>query len=92
MNEMRIMMSYSLANKEDIDKRLKVEVEAGDTKIIWDSDNSDEVAAAKSTFENLLKKKYTAFKVKKDGSSGEKMLEFNPGAEKVILVAPMAGG
>lgn len=92
MNEMRIMMSYSLANKEDIDKRLKVEVEAGDTKIIWNSDNSDEVDAAKNTFENLLKKKYIAFRVKKDGNSGEKMLSFDSDAEKVILVAPMAGG
>ena len=92
MNEMRVMMTYSLKNKEDIDERLKVTVEAGDTKIIWDSEKSDEVDAAKATFDKLLKKGYKAFKVRKDGEAGDKVSSFDESAEKVILVAPMAGG
>ena len=92
MSEMRVMMTYSLKNKEDIDERLKVVVEAGDTKIIWDSDNADEVDAAKNTFEKLLKKGYKAFSVKKNGDAGDKVISFDSNAEKIILVAPMAGG
>ena len=91
-NEIRIMMGYSLKNKEDIDSRLNVDVEAGDTKIIWDSENGEEVDAAKATFERLIKKGFGAFRVKKNGDPGEKMKEFDSDAEKIIMVAPMGGG
>ena len=42
---------------------------AGDTKVIWSADNEDEVANAKKTFADLLKKGFTAFAVKKDGDT-----------------------
>lgn len=65
---------------------------AGDTKVIWSADNDDEVANAKKTFTDLLKKGFTAFAVKKDGDKGEKVTEFDAQAEKLILVPRMAGG
>jgi hypothetical protein len=66
----------------------------GDTKVIWDKDNEDEVEAARATFDRLTKdKKYTAFHVTgKDGKKGERMRAFDPEAERIILVPQMVGG
>jgi hypothetical protein len=65
----------------------------GDTKVIWDSENADEVANAKATFDRLTKdRKFSAFRVKKDGAAGERMDSFDKNAEKVILVPQLQGG
>jgi hypothetical protein len=65
----------------------------GDTKIIFDPDSPDEVATARETWNSLVvKKKYLAFAVKKNGDKGERITEFDPQAGKIILVPPMAGG
>jgi len=64
----------------------------GDTKVIWDADNKDEVEAAKDQYKSLTSKKFTAYKVKKDGSKGAKISSFDPEAEKIIMVPPIVGG
>lgn len=65
----------------------------GDTKIIWSRDNQDEVANARRTFDDLIKKGYTAFSVVgKNGDKGEKLTGFDAEAERMILVPPMKGG
>lgn len=65
----------------------------GDTKTIWDRTKPDEVAAARSVFDSLKAKGYTAYRVKgSDGSKGEIMHRFDPEAERVIMVPPMVGG
>jgi hypothetical protein len=64
----------------------------GDTKIIWDAKNEDEVEAARATFKKLKAKGYLAYSVSKDGSKGEVLREFDPNAEKIILSPAMQGG
>jgi hypothetical protein len=64
----------------------------GDTKIIWDSNNEEEVKVAKKTFDELTAKHFAAFSVKKDGSKDKKISVFEPEAEKIILIPPMSGG
>lgn len=64
----------------------------GDTKVIWDSDNDDEVENARQTFDDLVDKGFAAFAVKRRGGQGERIKEFDPEQEKLILVPPMAGG
>lgn len=65
----------------------------GDTKLIWDSDKQDEVANARRTFNELKAKKYVAFQVTgREGEKGERMTEFDPEAERMIMVPPMVGG
>ena len=64
----------------------------GDLKVIWDSDNEDEVEAAREQFETLTGKGYLAFRVKKDGKKGVQTKKFDPDAEKLILAPPIAGG
>lgn len=64
----------------------------GDTRLMWDPTRPDEVAAAKKTFDELTKKKYLAYKVKKKGEPGEMIRAFDPEAGKIILAPPMQGG
>lgn len=64
----------------------------GDTKVAWSKDNTDEVAAARRTFEDLTEKGFVAFKVEKVERQGERVLVFDPNAEQIILVPPMQGG
>lgn len=65
----------------------------GDTKLMWDKDNRDEVAAAKRTFDDLRKKGYAAFRAEgKRGERGELMRSFDPDAERIIMVRALQGG
>jgi hypothetical protein len=64
----------------------------GDTKVIWDPHNPDEVAAAKAQFDTLRKKGFIAYTVNKKGDKGEVIREFDPDAEKIILSPPLVGG
>lgn len=68
--------------------------ESGDTKIIWSKDNPEEVEVARAAFDRLTKKgKYAAFNVTgKDGEKGGRMYDFNPNAERIILVPQLQGG
>lgn len=64
----------------------------GDTKVIWDKGNADEVATARKTFDELKKKGFSAFSVKDNGDKNVRLDEFDPAAEKIILVPRMQGG
>jgi len=64
----------------------------GDTKVIWDPKNEDEVEAAEEQFNTLMDKGFTAFSVKKDGKKHKRIDEFDPKAGKIIMVPRMAGG
>lgn len=82
----------STAIAEQITHQLVVLDESGDSKIIWDADNQDEVDAAKSTFDSLRKKGYVAYSVNRKGDAGEVMTKFDPSVEKVILAPQLKGG
>lgn len=70
-----------------------IDSRAGDLKIIWDRNKTTEVDAARSTFDALRAQGYTAFLVKdKDGKQGDKVTSFDPNAERLIFIAPLAGG
>ena len=64
----------------------------GDTKVMWAAENEDEVANAKRTFDDLKKKGYMAYSVKRNGDKGEQVREFDATAEKLIMAPPMQGG
>lgn len=66
--------------------------ETGDTKVIWDPDNRDEVDAAKCQFNTLKSKGFTAYSVNKDGEKNKAITEFDPKASKIIMVPKIAGG
>jgi hypothetical protein len=69
-----------------------MDTKAGDTKVIWDPDNTDEVAAAKAQFETLTKKGFAAYTVDDKGKRKEKIHKFDAKHEKLILAPAMVGG
>jgi hypothetical protein len=71
---------------------LRIMGKVGDTKIIFDKDNEDEVEAAREQFDNLLEKGFKAFKVKKDGKNGRNVKTFNEDESMYILIPPIVGG
>lgn len=66
--------------------------DTGDTKIIWDNKNDEEVENARDQFKRLRKKGFLAYRVKKNGEKAEMITEFDEDAEKIILSPPLAGG
>ena len=64
----------------------------GDSRIIWDPDNSDEVDAARDTFDKLTKKGYQAYAVRRGGEKGERVRKFDPTVERLILAPATVGG
>jgi hypothetical protein len=71
---------------------MKVMGGEGDVKVIWDESKSDEVEAARATFDKLIEKGYKAFSVKKNGEKSEMITVFDPDLEKIILAAQISGG
>lgn len=66
---------------------------SGDSKLIWDKDNADEVENAKRTFDDLKKKGFIAYKVEgEQGDKGEIIKKFDPTAERLIMAPPLVGG
>jgi hypothetical protein len=65
----------------------------GDTKIVWDAENPDEVAIAKKAFDTARKKGMLAYSAQgAKGERGAQIREFDPDAERIILVAALQGG
>ena len=64
----------------------------GDTKVIWDKTNEDEIEAAEDQYDTLIDKGFKAFKVKKGGAKGTAMKSFDPNAGKIIMVPELVGG
>lgn len=64
----------------------------GDTKIIWDAENDDEVKVARDTFDKLKTKNYIAYSVKRNGKQDTIIQKFDPGIEKMIMIPPIVGG
>ena len=65
---------------------------SGDTRIEWDPNNEDEVANAQRTFQEMKKRGFVAYAVRRRDQRGEVVREFDPSAEKLILAMPHVGG
>ena len=89
---MGMMKIISGADKPDNWKE-EWEWTPGDTKISWNPDIDKEVEVAKDKFDAMIKKGFTAFRVDSKGEkTSERVYEFIPYAEKLILVPPSEGG
>lgn len=66
--------------------------QAGHVTVNWNVSDEDDVETARKTFDALRAKGFSAFNVKDDGSPGKCMTRFDSAAEKITLVAPLAGG
>jgi hypothetical protein len=64
----------------------------GDTRLQWDQESQDQVAAARKRFDELKAKGYASFKVNKNGNQGEQIDKFDPTEERIVLLPQMVGG
>lgn len=64
----------------------------GDSKIVWDADKEDEVAIARTAFEEARARGMVAFSLSERGDKDEVIAEFDPQAERIILAPPLRGG
>jgi hypothetical protein len=72
---------------------LKWDHAAGDTKVIWDRANADEVEGARRQFDFMKSKGYMAYKaIGEKGTKGDVLHAFDPAAERVIFAPPLRGG
>lgn len=67
--------------------------DTGHAKFEWDQADKADVEAARKHFVELKAKGYLCYRVDpKTGDKGAVVKEFDPGAEKLIMVPPFAGG
>jgi len=64
----------------------------GHLEIKWNRNNTEEVESAREIFEEKTEAGYSAFKIKTLGGQGERIDEFDPAAEKIMLVPQLKGG
>lgn len=66
---------------------------SGDTRVMWDRKNKEEVEAARRQFDDLTKQGYMAYRAEgKEGTQGEQIRSFDKNAERIILVKQLVGG
>jgi hypothetical protein len=72
---------------------LHITDETGDTRIMWDPANADEVATAKAAFDKAKKRGMLAYAVTPGGeASGEVIREFDAKRGKIIMIRQTQGG
>ena len=90
MGEMRIITSMAQDEVRTLPAHMR---RAGDSKVIWDPSNDDEIEAAQAQFDVLINKGFRAFKVNKEGEkTGTPIKTFNPKVGKLIMVPAIVGG
>jgi len=58
----------------------------GDTRLVWDRREPDQVKEAYVRFKELLDSGHTAFAIRSDGKKGSKLDEFDPLHEEILMV------
>ena len=65
----------------------------GDTRIMWNPNNKDEVSTARAAFDEAKKKGMVAYAVDPDSADkGEVIRKFDPEAGKIIMSRQLQGG
>jgi hypothetical protein len=67
----------------------------GDTLTTWNPSNAAEVAGVKAKFDEIIRQGYMAYKADVTGQQTPgttQLKEFDPEAERIIIVKPLMGG
>lgn len=64
----------------------------GDTRIMWDPRNKDEVKVAREAFNQGKSRGMLAYTVQDDGARGEVIREFDKSQAKIIMTRQLQGG
>ena len=91
MSEMSIIASHDLFNL--LPPLFKKDFVEGDTKVIRDVENAEEVEAMEDLYDSLIDRGFTAYKVGKSGKQTKvEVKEFNPELGKLIMIPKIVGG
>lgn len=71
---------------------MKILCEKGDERLVWDKENGKEAKEAKTKFEELLSKGFTAFSVDSNGKKNRKIEEFDVDAEEILMIPKTSKG
>lgn len=86
-------MTTETLEREDDRHMLSITDGTGDTRLMWDPKNKDEVTAAKAAFDAAKSKGMLAYKVDDEGGrTGEVIREFDKKAGKIIMIRQPQGG
>lgn len=80
------------AERSNVRELRVMDIEEGDLRFQWDPEDEQQVELAREQFNAAKKKKMVAYRVKKDGTRGELIREFDPQAESIIMAPPLVGG
>lgn len=64
----------------------------GHLTVGWDQENEQETRVARETFTRMMGKGYAAYRNTEGAAPGEQIREFDPEAENILLMPPMAAG
>jgi len=64
----------------------------GHTTTRWSRSSSEEVDAARATYDALTSQGYRAFRTDANGGQGVRMDAFDPNAESMVMVPHLRGG
>ena len=65
---------------------------AGDSQFSWDPTVPAEVKHARGIFDEAIRQGFPVFRVRGRGAKGERLHDFEPEAERLIVVPAMMGG
>ena len=80
---------------EPIRNTLHITDASGDTRVMWDPSNRDEVKVAKAAFDAAKKQGMVGYAVDDEtgkAKRGEVIAEFDPTAGKIIMTRQLQGG
>lgn len=81
-----------IRKQEQAAKTMHVMDGGGDTQIRWSTSNPEEVRAAREHFNTLRGKRHLGFRMSADGTRGTQLDDFDPHAERILMVPPSVGG
>jgi hypothetical protein len=65
----------------------------GDNQVIWDPQNALQTEAVRAAFNGKIADGFTAFRVGPGGlNDAEQLAEFDPHAQRIVLVPQIVGG
>lgn len=66
--------------------------EDGDAKVAWDSSRPDEVEVARAAFDKAVQKGSLVYATNAAGERGQRVRDFDPAVERLVVVPALQGG
>jgi hypothetical protein len=65
---------------------------SGDTRLAWNSADTDEVASVRRRFDEIVREGYLVFELEENTKEGRQIRTFDPDARELRAFRPLSGG